>query len=195
MQSFGGWCLTTAHASQGGHRPEVLLGAALLAALAWNLVQASEIKGLQLDSGATGTRAEIALDQATATSRSSASATPTAWSWTCRLRSLSPGPAACRPPTGVVSAVRTGAPAPGTARIVFDLAQPVAVLKPRIEQGVGGPSWCWNGRATASRLIRGLAVSHATGMRRATAAAPTASLAPQQPASIRGGVGAKPRRG
>ena len=40
-----------------------LLGMALLSALVWNLAHASEINGLQLSNGATGTRAEIALDQ------------------------------------------------------------------------------------------------------------------------------------
>ena len=41
-----------------------LLGIALLPALALSSANASEIKGLQLSTGATGTRAEIALDAA-----------------------------------------------------------------------------------------------------------------------------------
>ncbi|MHB8911615.1 MAG: N-acetylmuramoyl-L-alanine amidase [Lysobacter sp.] len=114
-----------------------LLGAALLSALAWNLVQASEIKGLQLDSGATGTRAEIALDRSADFSVISLKG-PDRLVVDLPASSLAKGlrlPA----PAGNVRAVRTGAPTPGTARIVFDLVQPVAVLKPRIEQGAGGP--------------------------------------------------------
>ena len=40
------------------------LGAALIAALAWNLVHAAEVRGVRVATGATGTRAEIALDSA-----------------------------------------------------------------------------------------------------------------------------------
>ena len=114
-----------------------LLGAALLSALAWNLVQASEIKGLQLASGATGTRAEIALDRDAVFNVISLKG-PDRLVVDLPASSLAKGlrlPA----PAGIVRAVRTGAPAQGTARIVFDLAQPIAVLKPRIEQGAGGP--------------------------------------------------------
>lgn len=114
-----------------------LLGAALLSALAWNFVQASEIKGLQLGTGATGTRAEIALDRSADFSVISLKG-PDRLVVDLPASSLAKGlrlPA----PAGIVRAVRTGAPTPGTARIVFDLVQPVAVLKPRIEQGAGGP--------------------------------------------------------
>jgi len=41
---------------------QFLLGAALVFALAYNLAHASEIKGLVLEQGATGTRAEVLLD-------------------------------------------------------------------------------------------------------------------------------------
>ena len=41
---------------------QFLLGAALIFALAYNLAHASEIKGLLLEQGATGTRAELLLD-------------------------------------------------------------------------------------------------------------------------------------
>lgn len=123
--------------AQGATIQKLLLGAALLSALASSLVQASEIKGLQLASGATGTRAEIALDSEADYSVISLKA-PDRLVVDLPASSLAKGlrmPAAA----GVVSAVRTGAPTPGTARIVFDLVQPVAVLKPRIEQGASGP--------------------------------------------------------
>jgi len=110
---------------------QVLLGAALLAALCWNLAQASEIKGLQLVSGTTGTRAEVELD-------GQADYTLISLSGPDRLvvdlagSDLGRGvraPAAA----GIVKAVRTGHPQPGTTRIVFDLAAPVVALKPRVE--------------------------------------------------------------
>lgn len=114
-----------------------LLGLALLAALAWNLAHASEIKGLELSTGATGTRAEIALGGAGEFKVISLKG-PDRLVVDLPASSLARGfrlPASA----GVVKAVRTGEPAPGTARIVFDLAQPVTVLKPRIEQGSDGP--------------------------------------------------------
>ncbi|MGH8077151.1 MAG: AMIN domain-containing protein, partial [Lysobacter sp.] len=114
-----------------------LLGTALFAALAWNGVQASEIKGLQLDSGATGTRAEIALDREGDFKLISLK-DPDRLVVDLPASSLSPT-LRLPVPTGVVRAVRTGEPAAGTARIVFDLTQPVAVMKPRIEQGAAGP--------------------------------------------------------
>jgi len=114
-----------------------VLGAALLSALAWNLVQASEIKGLHLASGATGTRAEIALDRE-ADFKVISLKDPDRLVVDLPVSSMAKGlrlPA----PAGIVRAVRTGAPTQGTARIVFDLTQPVAVLKPRIEHGASGP--------------------------------------------------------
>ena len=115
---------------------KLLMGTALVSALLWNLAHASEINGLRLNSGATGTRAEIALDQPGAYTliRLSAPERLVVDLPASRIRRGLALPAA----TGVVKAVRTGEPAPGTARIVFDLAQPVAVLKPRIEQASDG---------------------------------------------------------
>ncbi len=128
-----------------------LLGMALLSALAWNLVHASEINGLQLSSGATGTRAEIALDQTAEFKliRLSGPDRLVVDLPATRIRSGVAMPAGA----GVVKSVRTGQPEAGTARIVFDLAQPVAVLRPRIEQGAGGPrlvlEWPDDGEAAA----------------------------------------------
>ncbi|HEY0661354.1 MAG TPA: N-acetylmuramoyl-L-alanine amidase [Lysobacter sp.] len=110
---------------------------ALLSALAWNLVHASEINGLQLETGATGTRAEISLDQSTEFKVISLAGpdrlvVDLPASRLARGVSLPAG-------KGIVKSVRSGEPVPGTARIVFDLAQSVAVLKPRVEQGANGP--------------------------------------------------------
>lgn len=128
-----------------------LLGLALLAGLAWNLAHASEIKGLELSDGATGTRAEIALDRA-ADFKVIHLKGPDRLVIDMPSSSVARGlrlPAAA----GVVKAVRTGEPTPGTARIVFDLAQPIAVLKPRIEQGSAGPrlvlEWPGDGAGSA----------------------------------------------
>ncbi|MEJ7747138.1 MAG: AMIN domain-containing protein, partial [Luteimonas sp.] len=115
---------------------QVVLGAALIAALGWNLAQANEIKGLQLDTGATGTRAELALE-------SDSEYTLISLSGPDRLVVDLPGvdlgkqfrlPAA----TGVIKSVRTGQPSPGVTRIVFDLAAPVTALKPRLEPSANG---------------------------------------------------------
>lgn len=121
---------------KGATVQQFLLGLALLAALAWNLAHASEIKGLDVGSGATGTRAEIALDRGTEFKLISLKG-PDRLAVDLPASSLAKG---LRLPTGagIVKSVRTGQPAPGTVRIVFDLAQPVAALKPRIEPAANG---------------------------------------------------------
>ena len=48
--------------ARGINIQQLLLGAALLAALVWNLAHAADISGVQLGSGPTGTRAELKLD-------------------------------------------------------------------------------------------------------------------------------------
>lgn len=113
-----------------------LLGLGLVSLLSWTSAQAGEIKNLQLSQGATGTRAEIVLGaevpyrviRLSAPDRLVVDLPEASWPSTLRAPS----------PAGVVKAVRTGAPSPGTTRIVFDLVQPVAELKPRIEQGSQG---------------------------------------------------------
>ncbi len=143
-----------------------LLGLALLAAVAWNLAHASEIKGLELSAGATGTRAEIALDGAgefkvislKGPDRLVVDLPASSLSRNFRL------PASA----GVVKSVRTGEPAPGTSRIVFDLSQPVTVLKPRIEQGGNGPRLVLEWPGDGAEPIQGVA----------TVAAPAAPVLP-----------------
>ena len=129
-----------------------MLGAALILALCWYIARASEIKGLALTEGATGTRAELLLD------------TPgryTTISLAGPDRLVLDLPASTldhkfRAPdgAGVVKAVRTGQPTPGTVRIVFDLAQPVVALKPRLESTPDGTrlvlEWPGDGKATAA---------------------------------------------
>ena len=121
---------------KGATLQQVLMAAALVMALCWNLARASEIKGLSLTQGATGTRAEVHLDLPAEYSILSLSGPD-------RLVLDLPSSALARgfdAPAGVgmVRAVRTGQPVAGTTRIVFDLAAPVTALKPRIESASQG---------------------------------------------------------
>ena len=142
----------------------LLLGLALLAGVLWNLAHAGEIKDLRVASGATGTRAEIRLDSE-AQFQVISLANPD------RLVIDLPGsrfgrgveaPAAA----GLVKGVRTGQPVPGTARIVFDLANAVVALKPRFEQGAEGPrlvvEWPGDGAASPATAARTPAAKPAT---------------------------------
>lgn len=129
-----------------------LLGMALLSALAWNLAHASEIKDLRVSAGATGTRAELALDQATEFKviRLSAPERLVVDLPASRVRRGLAMPVGA----GIVKSVRTGQPEPGIVRVVFDLSQPVAVLKPHLEPGTDGPrlvlEWPGDGEGVAS---------------------------------------------
>jgi len=131
---------------------QVVLAAMLLAALCWNLANASEIKQLRIDSGATGTRAELLLDREGAyklIDLRNPDRLVVDFPASRLGRGLNLPKAA-----GVIKAVRSGQPEPGTVRIVFDLAGSVAVLKPRIEQSAEGPrlvlEWLGDGDAVSA---------------------------------------------
>src|SRR3970040_3138960 len=102
----------------------LLLGLALCGGLLWNVASASEIKGLEISSGATGTRAEIVLDRPgefkvihlQGPDRLVIDLPASRLAAGLRL----PGP------SGVVTSIRTGQPVAGTARGVVAIAQPVA---------------------------------------------------------------------
>ena len=108
-------------------------GFCLASASAW----AGEIRGLGLSAGATGTRAEIQLAGG-GSYKTISLAGPNRlvidFPDSTGVRGLKL-PAA----VGVVTAVRTGNPVPGTFRIVFDLAESVAAFKPQM-QGQGAES-------------------------------------------------------
>ena len=111
-----------------------------LAAVAVFPAFAGEVRNISIDLGATGTRAEIQLEGKGEYKTISLTGPD-------RLVVDLPASSAVRglklpAGGGIVKSVRTGQPAPDTFRIVFDLASPVVVLKPRME-----PS------ATGSRLI------------------------------------------
>lgn len=136
-----------------------LLGLALLLGVLWNLAYAGEIKDLRVAAGATGTRAEIRLDQV-AEYQVISLANPD------RLVVDLPGSTLARNVTlpqgsGLVKAVRKGQPVPGTTRIVFDLAGSVVPLKPRIEQGSDGPRLVleWPGDGAAASTAPAVATS------------------------------------
>ncbi|WP_132999467.1 N-acetylmuramoyl-L-alanine amidase [Luteimonas arsenica] len=121
---------------RGINLQQVLLGAALLAALIWNLAKASEINDLRVTAGPTGTRAELKLD-------AQADYKLIPLSGPDRLVVDFPGSRVAQrvaPPAGagVVKGVRVGQPEPGTTRVVFDLAMPVVALKPRFESDADG---------------------------------------------------------
>ena len=122
---------------KGASIQQVLLGMALLAAVCWNLAHAGELRGLQLATGPTGTRAEVRMD-GEAEFQLISLAGPDRLVVDFPGSRMHPGlqlPA----PNGLVRAVRSGQPTPGTVRIVFDLAAPVTALKPHYEPGADGP--------------------------------------------------------
>lgn len=125
-----------------------MLAALAFVAPAW----AGQVRSLQLEQGATGTRAEINLQGAGKYKTLSLSEPH-------RLVVDLPDSQAARglklpAPAGVVTAVRTGQPVPGTFRIVFELAQPVAALPARMEPAADGArlliEWPGDGPAPAA---------------------------------------------
>jgi N-acetylmuramoyl-L-alanine amidase len=116
---------------RGIHIEQILLAAMLLAALCWNLANASEIRQLRIEAGATGTRAELQLDRAGAYKLIPLS-NPERLAVDFPDSQLARGlamPAAA----GMVKAVRTGQPVPGTVRVVFDLAGAVKAIPTTLE--------------------------------------------------------------
>ncbi len=162
----------------------LLLGLALLAGVLWNLAHAGEIKDLRVASGATGTRAEIRLD-AEAPFQVISLANPD------RLVIDLPGArfgrgVAAPPAAGLVKSVRTGQPVPGTARIVFDLANAVVALKPRFEQGAEGPRLVveWPGDGAASSAAVAASPGTARQSPAASATSAPAATAPDTTAPV-----------
>ena len=131
---------------------QVLMAAMLLAALCWNLANASEIKQLRVEAGPTGTRAELQLDRPGAYKlielhNPERLVVDFADSRLGRNIGLSQ-------PSGVVKAVRTGQPEAGVVRVVFDLAANIKVMPPRIETGPAGPTLIleWPGDSAAATV-------------------------------------------
>ena len=122
------------------------VGLCLASALSW----AGEIRHVGVETGATGTRAEIAL-AGSGGYKTLTLAGPN------RLVVDFPDSSAVRnlklpAPKGVITAVRTGQPVPGTFRVVFDLAESVAPFRPQMTK-VGDESRLvieWPGDSPAS---------------------------------------------
>lgn len=162
---------------------QFILGLALLAALCWNLAHANEISHLALSEGPTGTRAELQLKDEAAF-RTLRLANPDRF--VVDLPDTAAGAHLQLPaPAGVVRAVRRGQPAPGTVRIVFDLAQPVVPMKPRLERSPDGVvrlvlEWPGDG-AVAAALLTGqppATTASAASTPQGTAPAPAAAAPP-----------------
>ncbi len=155
---------------------------------------AGEVSGINLVNGATGTRAEITL-QGSGKFKTISLAGPD------RLVVDLPDSSALKQlklpaAAGVVTAVRTGQPEPGTFRVVFDLASSVKAMTPRME-GSGAQSrlvieWPGDGQpvaasAPAPAAPPGISAAQATSaltanaVRQATVVppAPTPAPAPQ----------------
>ena len=138
---------------KGARLQQLLLAAALVAAVVWNLAHASELKSVRVEAGATGTRAELRLDARSAynvISLANPDRLVVDLPESSMRRNLAMPAAA-----GVVQSVRSGQPQPGTVRIVFDLAQSVRALPPRLESDAGGGARLvleWPGDAAAQPL-------------------------------------------
>jgi N-acetylmuramoyl-L-alanine amidase len=140
---------------------------------------AGEVSQVDLRSGATGTRAEIQL-QGKGEFKTLSLHGPERLVVDLPASSAARGlklPAA----SGVVSAVRTGQPSPGTLRIVFDLAAPITALKPRVESHAGGARLVieWPGDAPAATTAAAARVPAAAqaSTTASTVASPTAGAA------------------
>ena len=125
------------------------VGLGLASVSAW----AGEVRQVLLNTGATGTRAEISLVGSggyKTLSLASPNRLVVDFPDSSAIRNLKM-PAA----QGVVTAVRTGQPVPGTFRVVFDLAESVAPFRPQMQRE-GNESklvieWPGDGPAVASR--------------------------------------------
>jgi len=132
---------------------------------------AGQVQAVSLGNGATGTRAEIRL-QGSGGFTTLTLANPNRLVVDLPESSAAQGlrlPAG----SGVVTAVRTGHPVPGTLRIVFDLSSPVVAFKPQM-QTVAGSSVLvieWPGDAPSAKSVANAGNGAATS-------APTASAAP-----------------
>ena len=163
--------------TRGINLQQILLAVALLAALAWNLTHAAEVRGVGLETGPTGTRAELMLD-GSAEYKLISLANPDRL--VVDLPASRAGTALALPaPAGVVKAVRRGQPDPGTLRIVFDLAEPVAALSPRLESGADGARLVieWPGDGHDDPIAR-IAVASAAPRAATVVDAPSPAQAP-----------------
>jgi len=119
-------------------------------------VLAGEVRSVSVETGATGTRAEIQLE-GKGQYKTLSLAGPD------RLVVDLPASTAMRGlklPTGagIIKSVRTGQPAPDTLRIVFDLSSSVVAMKPRLESTASGArlvlEWPGDGPASVATIAK-----------------------------------------
>ena len=166
---------------KGATVQQALLALALLAGVCWNVSRAAELRGLDLRTGATGTRAELGLDQE-ATYRLISLSGPDRL--VIDLPDTRQGKALRLPaPVGLVRNVRSGQPAPGTLRIVFDLAAPVVALKPHFDPAPDGPRLVleWPGDGAPAGAAASVATSAPATPARAPASAPATAVVTTAP--------------
>ncbi|WP_101924697.1 MULTISPECIES: N-acetylmuramoyl-L-alanine amidase [Luteimonas] len=151
-----------------------MLALALLAALCWNLAYGAELRDVRVQSGATGTRAELVFDARAEFAIISLSNPD-------RLVVDLPGTRlrsglALSGAGGIVKSVRSGQPVAGTTRIVFDLAGATVAPPPRREDGPDGARLIieWPGDGDADPIARIAAAA-------APAAAPVSASAGAPP--------------
>ena len=152
------------------------VGLCLASALSW----AGEVRQVAVETGATGTRAEISL-AGSGGYKTLSLAGPN------RLVVDFPDSSAIRnltlpAPKGVVTAVRTGQPVPGTFRVVFDLAESVAPFRPQmIKQGDESRLVIeWPGDAPAATTVASALAPTPAAAPSPTPAASTPAAAPAQ---------------
>jgi N-acetylmuramoyl-L-alanine amidase len=139
--------------AKGASIQQLFLALVLLAGVCWNLAHAGELKAVRVDTGATGTRAELQLDSEVRYQLITLSSPD-------RLVVDLPGVDLAKGLSlpaggGLVRGVRSGHPVPGTTRIVFDLSDHVAALRPRFEAGANGPRLVleWPGDGIAAPAV------------------------------------------
>ena len=135
---------------------------------------AGEVRSVSVDTGATGTRAEIQLEgkgQYKTLSLAGPDRLVVDLPASTAMRGLKLPAGA-----GIVKSVRTGQPTPDTLRIVFDLSSSVVAMKPRLEPTSSGArlvlEWPGDGPAPAATVAKA-----------ATADSPPAALAATQQTS------------
>ncbi|MET0892525.1 MAG: N-acetylmuramoyl-L-alanine amidase [Pseudoxanthomonas sp.] len=142
---------------------------------------AGEVRGVSVETGATGTRAEIQLE-GKGEYRTLSLAGPD------RLVVDLPASSAMRglklpSGAGLIKSVRTGQPTPDTLRIVFDLGDSVVAMKPRLEPTATGAvlvlEWPGDGPAPALAAVKPQIVTPPVS----TAAIATAAATPTQTAA------------
>lgn len=119
-------------------------------------VLAGEVRSVSVETGATGTRAEIQLEgkgQYKTLSLAGPDRLVVDLPASTAMRGLKLPAGA-----GVVKSVRTGQPTPDTLRIVFDLSSSVVAMKPRLESTASGArlvlEWPGDGPAPAATVAK-----------------------------------------